>query len=315
MMTEAEGIAVFRERLQDVVWLTEHSNKAPVLIIQQFPVSETLAMQVPYVRESISNVLAFVELSTESALAEVLEAAAPVFRYFIMDADSKRSNSADLISVAKTLLKDKPLFFYHDNHTWAESAIQLLQMLMGDLQGKRVWMKGHGGLFDALRGKLGAWNVVWESEDSEPKACDIIIGGSIRERVFDQFDPIRMQPDSVLLDVGIGNFSPEVIKAAMGAGCKIYRVDVRGGLSAMVLSLLETHDLVTQVMGKTTINGVEMVAGGEMGSDGAIILDHIQKPGAIIGVADGSGQIRLPEEKDEKALSFVNRLLNQENGN
>ena len=314
-MNEAEGIAVFRERLKDVACLAEHSNKAPVLIVQQFPVKDAVAMQVPYVRESISNVLAFVELSTESALKAVLEEAEPVFTYFIMDADRKRSNSDELIGIAKTKLKDKPLFFYHDNHTWAESAIQLLQILLGDLQGKRVWLKGHGGLFDALSWKLDAWNVVWESEDSEPRACDVIIGGSIRERLFDRFDAVRMQSGSVLLDVGIGNFSPDVIQAAMGVGCKLYRVDVRGGLSAMVLGLLETHDLVTQVMGKTKINDVEMVAGGEMGSDGAIVLDHIRKPGAIIGIADGGGQIREPGEKDENALSFVKRLLNQDDGN
>ena len=50
---------LLRARLREAAHLAERTKKALVLVIQQCPVDDGAAVQVPPVRESIANVLAF----------------------------------------------------------------------------------------------------------------------------------------------------------------------------------------------------------------------------------------------------------------
>jgi hypothetical protein len=47
-------------------------------------------------------------------------------------------------------------------------------------------------------------------------------------------------------------------------------------------------------MGKDTISGVPVIAGGIIGNEGDIVLDSIRNPTSVVGVADGEGSV-LPK--------------------
>src|SRR5919197_1259511 len=68
-----EQAATLRDRLDDVAALAARTNKATVLVVQQFPVVEDSGVSFPPVRESIANLMAFVELGTASDLEAVLD--------------------------------------------------------------------------------------------------------------------------------------------------------------------------------------------------------------------------------------------------
>jgi hypothetical protein len=78
------------------------------------------------------------------------------------------------------------------------------------------------------------------------------------------------------------------------------------------MHLLETDDLVKHVMGAGTMQGIDVVAGGTMGKDGAIILDNINQPSAIIGIADGRGNVRTPREEETDKIGLIKKLLSQQ---
>ena len=88
-----EQSAIMRDRFDDVAALATRTNKAAVLVVQQFPVVEDGGVRFPPVRESIANLMAFVELGTARDLASVLECAG-LFNWIAVDCDYKLPESA-----------------------------------------------------------------------------------------------------------------------------------------------------------------------------------------------------------------------------
>ena len=108
MMTEQQAEDIFMERVQDVKTLFKKTGKPPVLVIQQYPVSDEHAIQIPYIRESVTNLLAFVELSSVSFLETVVRLSGGVFSAVVFDIDRKRENSEQLIAAIKKVLQGRP---------------------------------------------------------------------------------------------------------------------------------------------------------------------------------------------------------------
>src|SRR5438105_2803169 len=93
---------VFRDRLAAVADFARRTNKATVLVIQQFPTPGGCRVLFPNVRESIANILAFAELGTPADLAWVLEAAGDGgFNWFAVDCDHKLPESAAIVAAAR----------------------------------------------------------------------------------------------------------------------------------------------------------------------------------------------------------------------
>jgi len=328
---------LFCSRIQDTEALVEATNKSSVLVIQQFPVPTDGTTLVPHVRESISNVLAFVELGDVPILRSCLNLADGVFDIIIMDADLKLPQSAELISLTRATVGRSQLFYFCDNSVWAGAGIGIIQVIERDLFGKQVLLTGNGILTTHLSlGLIQAGATVYRPDDASPRMLltnraafsevetierihegfnysniDLVVGGAVKEQTIDRELCERVRNGIRLYDIGIGNLSEEAVLLAREKGCDVYRLDNRAGISAMVLGQMEADYLVKNVMGKVNIKSVEIVAGGIMGRSGAIIVDNIRDPGYVIGVANGRGRIKhRPETDDEqKDLDFVQRLI------
>lgn len=308
----------FSDRLSDVKELVSRTNKSSVLVVQQFPVESDTNTLIPAVRESVSNILAFIELGDPDVLREVIELADGVVDCVVFDNDLKCKRSAELIDIARTKFVKSRLFFYSDNNTWADSALELIQQLGGGLAGKKILLGGNGALHKLMAQKLVNASALVNSPDATSgnenmyaanEAPDIIVGAGVKSISISESSKNLVQKGTLVFDVGIGNFSRELIAHCMTLGAPVYRVDIRAGISSAVLGILETDYLIRNIMGRTVLNGVELVAGGVMGNKGAIIVDDINKPAYIIGVADGQGNVKDPGAEDDAAIAFVNRLI------
>jgi len=327
----------FRDRLDEMALLVERTNKSSVLIVQQFPHDKDKDILLPRVRESISNIIAFVELGNAETLHYVLDQCDGVVDVIAIDADIKCAASAALVSIAKSQAKQSRLFFYSDTTTWAESAINFIQNIEDGLLDKNILVGGKGLLCNKLiRGMcdFGArvfwYNPSWGPEASESDAplqyrnavdaigddfdfagMDIIIGAAIKEESIPQQIIANCKEELNAYDIGIGNFSLKAIAALENRNCKVYRLDNRAGISSTVLGLLETEYLIKEMMGSIIIKGVELVAAGVMGHRGAIIVDSIRDPSYIVGIANGKGRLNLvPQTPDEEnSIRFVEKLI------
>jgi hypothetical protein len=141
---------IFSERIAAVSELVGRTNKSSVLIIQQFCLDSEAITKFPKVRESISNILAFVELGEIEILREIISAADGVFDNIVFDADIKLCISDKLLQIARNDTKKSKLFFYSDTNTWADSAVQFILQTEKNIWDKNVMITGDGLLYDAL---------------------------------------------------------------------------------------------------------------------------------------------------------------------
>jgi hypothetical protein len=301
---------VFKERIEEVRTLVSNTNKASVLVIQQFPSDNDTITLLPKIRESVTNVLAFVELGSEKVLERVLELANPVFDFVAFDGDLKIKNSADLIACARKVCTSPKLFFYSDNQTWADSGLHMVSQLENGLYQKKVWLTGSGILREALAQKLTNLGAEVQYSAVPGQLAEIVIGAQVKEVSFPEDGFSSVLTGANFYDIGIGNFSKKTISEALNGGGEVYRIDVRAGLSSQVLQILETNYLITKVMGRAELRGVRMVAGGIMGEDGAVVVDDIRSPTSVVGIADGKGSLKLEiNEKETEHQAFVSRLI------
>ena len=97
--------------------------------------------------------------------------------------------------------------------------------------------------------------------------------------------------DCILFDGGIGSIPSVVMQLAHRRNLKILRPDMRTMLASELSAALAVREMVENTMGRTTINGVPIVAGGLVGRYGDIVTDSITNPTKVLGVADGHGLV------------------------
>jgi hypothetical protein len=66
---------------------------------------------------------------------------------------------------------------------------------------------------------------------------------------------------------------------------------MRAALAAELTALAGARRLATELMGRAEIAGTPVVAGGMIGRRGDVVVDSISRPGRVLGVADGRGQV------------------------
>lgn len=298
----AEQAATLSARFDEVAALAARTNKATVLVVQQFPVPADSGVYFPPVRESIANILAFAELGTARDLALVLDAA-ETFNWIAVDCDHKLPESAAIVQLARSLVAAERLLFYSDNQVWFDSALDMVQRLEHGLSGKAVVLCGDGPLADAFASvlpRIGA-SIVPPDAGSSLLEASIVLGASQKRESIDAAAIERLPARASLYDLGIGNLTAAAADLARSRGFALYRFDNRAGISSAVVRMLETDNMVTQLMGRARLRGVDVVAGGLLAPAGAVIVDDIRRPTMIFGVADGRGRFkREPLDADDR---------------
>jgi len=305
---------VFRDRLAAVGEFARRTNKATVLVVQQFPTPDGCRVLFPNVRESIANVLAFAELGTAADLAWVIDdTAAHTFNWIAVDCDQKLPESAAIVDAARARIGADRLLFYSDNQVWFDSGLDIVQRIEGGVTGKRVLLCGDGPLADCFRGalqRIGAAVVDRDRLEAREPAPAIVLGAAQKRATIDDALIDRVPVGAGVYDIGIGNLTPAAAERARARGLRLYRLDNRAGISSAIVRLLETDFMVGKLMGHMRVKGVDIVAGGLLAPPGAVIVDDIRDPAVIFGVADGSGRFREPLERDdEQRVAFVRSLL------
>jgi hypothetical protein len=291
-------LATMRDRFDEVAAQAVTTRKAAVLVVQQFPVPADSGVGFPPVRESIANLMAFVELGTAADLAMVLDHSA-AFDWVAVDCDHKLQESAAIIDLARERVPAARLLFYSDNQVWFDSALDMVQRLENGLSGKTVVLCGDGALAGRFAFTLPQLGVaVVAPSDSAAANASIVLGASQKAVSVDRALVERLPAQAAVYDLGIGNLSSAAADEARARGFRLFRLDNRAGISSAMVRLLETDHMVGTLMGRVTLRGVDVVAGGLLAPAGAVIVDNIRCPTIVFGVADGQGRFK-PEPLDE----------------
>lgn len=324
MNTLQERLLIVRERVKK-------TNKQSVLIIQQHPGKDMDYLYFPPIRESISNIILFAEVSNPKQVKDILDTFSCEIDKFILDIDKKRSNSADIISEVERYSLKVKLLYYSDYDVWGTAAVDFISQIEGSLSNKNVLVYGLNYLTARVIRKLlvnGA-NVFTDADSNDypldmfttvrfnsdylHKASeylgefDVIIGGEVLSPIM-KLDYNKHSKS--VYDIGLGNFTKDYIESCYRHGSNIYRFDNRAGLSSVVLGLIETDYLISNNMGKVKIGQIDIVSGGYLGAEDSIVVDNAFSPEFVFGVADGKGMFKSElSEKNVEDMKTIKALI------
>lgn len=256
------------------------------------------------------------------------------------------SDNIDFIFLHSNLYKNMDMrrsntLVFDDRKCWFDSVNSLVQILLSRHRIERVLLSGDSWLLykviDGLSGyalKLDILestlsekgrNLILAKQDYEKiqdisfvsdagladVEYDLIISTSVKNEVFKGKLTEKLNYKLVAIDAGIGGFSREFVIQMYENNSDVYRVDNRSALSALMLSAVENIDLVDNVKGELNYKGIRVVAGGEMGFHGDVIVDNISTPGCVIGIADGAGKTLYPPYNEEtlERINVIEELI------
>ena len=304
---------VLRDRIAEAGQLVQRTNKASVLVLQQFPAGDEGRPQLPPVRESIANVLTFVELGSATDALEVLALTAGAVDVIALDCDHKLPESAAIVSAVQHAAGGQRLLRYSDNQAWFDSALDMVQRLEDGVTGRTGVICGGGFLADQLRyvlPRLGA-QLIAPEDRQRFGAVHFVLGASQKQTCIDPAIIDVLGDDAAVYDLGIGTLSAAAADRARERGLHLYRLDNRAGISSAIVRLLETDFMVRRLMGQMQVRGIDIVAGGLLAPAGAVVVDDINNPSVVFGVSDGAGLFRPAPlcAEDQARVEFVRSLM------
>ena len=127
--------------------------------------------------------------------------------------------------------------------------------------------------------------------DSEAAAggADVLIGMASGVPVITRTMIEGLSSNAVVIDAGKGCLFPDAIQRASERNLKLFRVDVRSGFAGQVAMLLQMARQLGDTIGRRDVNGVHIVSGGLFAWEHEIVVDNVNNPRAVYGVADGRG--------------------------
>ena len=332
-------IQQYKKVLSDIELLIKKTNKHAVLIVQQRPNEQDVDPIVPMVRESLSNIIAFVCVAESKIPEDIVREAKGIIDTIIFDNVVKRSNSDSIIKSLYVYAAqyEVPVLTYNDFDSWATSAVNLIKANNhSSLEGKDVLVIGKNYLATRMILQLIDCNANIYLLESDYETMDVpyinsthltiqspnvqyagvkryfdILLGCCLHSQYDKLDILSVFDFGAIYDVGVSNFNQQFIATHKAKGCNtMFRSDDRAGIASVVLNLMETNYLLQHCMGRKSLPGINMVAGGIIGDCGDVVVDSMENPRQVLGVANGDGTFKQDlTEKDKNNIDKVKTIL------
>lgn len=283
-------------------------------------------------REDRGRQVAAVQVETADQAADVLSVMDRPGRHFYLDVERKQD--LDLMGVAQQVVQHGTVSATKPNDTTVDALMATLRHHLGhDHRDQRVNIVGTGNLAFkfalrlaeegadvALCGRntekarllASAINAVLPHftphevrhgphlSDIEVLVAAVTAPGVVTGAWLD-----RLAPHAMCIDVGIGNFTPELIEGAHSRGHAVCRLDVRAAGDPLPQ---QPNTFFRAVWGEKRVDGVHLVAGGILGKRGDVVVDRVPSPTAVVGIADGAGGVLPVRQLSPDLLTRLERV-------
>ena len=242
------------------------------------------------VHEGNQFVMASAEAATAGDAARMASAAQSYVDTILIDADAKGVASADIVARVRAAVEPGiAVLTYSDLDAWARSiahlvlidatpktALPVVRLLSGDARTSR--------LGDLVASALALRGITVHRSSNEP-ATTLVCCAPLSETDA----PEWMRGIEQVLDGWIGALPASALEQAHSAGIPVQRVDMRAVMQAEMLIAREMHELFDHGRGAGVMDGVAVAAGGVIAPRGTVIVDSLQAPSRVFGMADGRG--------------------------
>jgi 4-hydroxy 2-oxovalerate aldolase len=295
-----------------------------------------------HIHNTPTHSIGSVTFSTEMQMLDVLNAADGKVDTILLDIDRRRIFGPQMAAItASEILKKSRLLIYSDSRLWAEAVKdQVVRLLDEQVQGAKIVIAG-----DHRRSRLLALMLIdygadvtmvvrhQEEEDEYSHATHVFtqtdyplddyVDAEHAEAVldmarlvvvwpswgtwFDERYAAHLRKGTFLIDAGIKSIVPAGIAKAQDVGALPIRINIWPTLAG---TLLAAHVGSQSQAQQGTIAAVPVVSGGAIGERGAVVVDDVQHPSRIIGVADGEGGLLAHTADFAEHIRRVTELIN-----
>jgi len=141
-------------------------------------------------------------------------------------------------------------------------------------------------------------------------SSDILIGASNGFPLIDADVVNSVKKNCLIVDLGKNNITKEALKIASQHSLEIYRTDITPAIESYVYELLKMDDILENSYGKKDLGFCNIVSGGYFGDFGDIVVDRINNPTRVVGVAQGNGSLKeILDTKDKNNLKIFKNIL------
>jgi hypothetical protein len=223
----------------------------------------------------------------------VVEAIDGIAELVLLDCDIKSPDSRSIIDQVVDAAKKSKVLRYSDLSAWSRSVVAMVTQRLGQTKSNQsVEVLGENMLADMCRRHLALLGLGSAAAGVQAfVACEALPGDEMIE---------RLAPDGFVVDALIGAVTADVATACRDRGIAIYRPDMRAVIHSEVATAAGIATLVARVQGIGNVNGVSVAAGGMLAPRGTVIVDSIQAPTLVFGVADGGGLLLSGDQLTEE---------------
>ncbi|MFC1973937.1 4-hydroxy-2-oxovalerate aldolase [Chloroflexota bacterium] len=348
ILNDASVSDIAQKLAKELLSLSKKSGKYSVFTISGSRNPKKRQASFPFIRQNSLCVIGNAEIVHSEEALEIAKAIDGLIDVILIDIDQNSVQLSVLLDNFRKVVRKSRILTYKDSDSLVSAADVLLSLLAPDLVGKKVTILGDTtpGCKLALQlAERGASITIWGEDSQRLKkiavGLNLLFPDESKDRIYVNADATKalkgadiligilpystsittqtiedMQEGGIILDAGIGTISPDIIDCSITHGIKLYRLDMRAGLSGEITTVLESLSLVSEVIGTEVYDGVRIVAGGVLGAKGDIVVDSISQPTRIIGIANGYGGLleETEEEKYQQNVQIVKIKLIEQRG-
>ncbi len=256
-----------------------------------------------FIQESPLYITGSIEISDYEYIKPLIKVIKDRYRYILLDCSIKRkSDKKMLLRLIDDFSKTK-LLLYNDLFIWAKSVVSILSVSLGNLINKKIFIYGNNNLKKHIVHYLRDFNS--DIIDLNYQYCDAIIScdkvNNLTKNLISKFNSI-----GIVIDAKIDSIEFNCIEYLNDLGIKLLRPDMRSVIAGEILHQISNYNIVKKDIGRSTIQGYSVVSGGLIGRKNEIILDSINSPTQVIGIAQGNGKVKY--SYNEKEIEIINKI-------
>jgi hypothetical protein len=347
-------VAKVNEILRDVKRLADETKKITIFSIGNTQKIDKGGLFFPPIRETKEVVAGNVILYNVAQARHIAQLVDGKVDYIFVDAEKKvvrsqygKRDVGNIERAVKEVVAYSKVVTFKPNDLTVDSIDSLLAQLVPKIGGKKIAILGAGNIGSKLALKLverGAWvyitrlkyedtkliskalNLIKPKQTlatitpckSNLKAVDdaqIVFGCTTGVQVITKKMVERMADEAIIVDVGKGTITSEALEAAERRGFLLIRLCPLPGFSGVVSNVLATERMLRDSFGRRRIGDFIVVSGGILGRRGDIVVDNVNNPKKIFGMADGHGDfIRPLDSKNRSKIRYLESLLKSNPG-
>jgi hypothetical protein len=142
-------------------------------------------------------------------------------------------------------------------------------------------------------------------------SSDVLIGATNGVPIITDEVIKSLNKDCLILDLGKNNLTQKAALYAKSCGLEICRTDVTSSIQSFVSETFSLDYALEHTYGERLVSDCVLVSGGFFGDSGAIIVNNINEPTKIHGVADGTGAVKNQlTVSDKENIEFISNKFN-----